>query len=142
MISLSAKNAEENKKLAETIRNLRYDHLDDPCLQRQAKILADPGYDILNSEDFLALHNAISNMQSNYASTKVCSFKNPNDCSLSLEPHIQERFSNSRDPKELAHYWKEWHDKAGTPMKENFAKYVELSRKAAQLNSKNKLFYF
>lgn len=138
MIAVSAQNSAENRKLSEAIRNLRYDYLDDPCIQRQAKILADPGYDILNSEDFNALQNAISSMQSNYASTKVCSYENSNDCSLTLEPHIQERLSNSRDAKELAHYWREWHDKAGTPMKENFAKYVELSRKAAKLNSKFK----
>ncbi|XP_037815723.1 angiotensin-converting enzyme-related protein [Lucilia sericata] len=135
MIAVSAKNAKETKKLSEAIRNLGYDRLDNTNLQRQAKILADPGYDILPEEDFLTLQNAISSMQSNYASTKVCSYTNATDCSLALEPHIQERLSNSRDPKELAHYWKEWHDKAGTPMKENFAKYVELSRKAAKLNN-------
>lgn len=136
LITVSAENAKKNKKLSQAIRDLRYNHLDDPCIQRQAKLLADAGTDILNEEDFKTLKNAINKMQTNYASTKVCSYKNPLDCSLSLEPHIQERLSNSRDPKELAHYWQEWHNKVGTPMKDNFAKYVELSGKAANLNSK------
>lgn len=136
MIAISAENAVANVKVAETIRKKRYEYIDDPCWKRLAKYSAEVGADILNAEDFDTLQNAISNMQSNYASVKVCSYKDAKDCNLSLEPHVQERLSNSRDPKELAHYWKEWYDKAGTPMRENFAKYVELSEKASKLNSK------
>lgn len=136
MIATSTQNAAENVKVAQTIQKQRYDQIEDPCLKRLAKYSSEIGADILNSKDYEALQNAISNMQTNYASAKVCSYKDPGDCSLSLEPHIQERLSNSRDPEELAHYWKQWYDTAGTPMRENFRKYIELSNKAAKLNGK------
>ncbi|XP_013104590.2 angiotensin-converting enzyme-related protein [Stomoxys calcitrans] len=134
MIAISARNALENVKAVQLVRSHHYEEIADPCIKRLAQYSSEIGADILDAHDFDTFQNAISKMQSNYASTKVCSYKDASDCSLSLEPHIQERLSNSRDPKELAHYWKEWHDKAGTPMREHFAKYVELINKAAKLN--------
>ncbi|XP_061387294.1 angiotensin-converting enzyme-related protein-like [Musca vetustissima] len=135
MIAVSARNAVENLKAAQLVRQKHYRDLSDPCLKRLAEYAGEIGAEILSPEDLNVLLNAVSSMQSNYASTKVCSYKDPKDCSLTLEPHVQERLSKSRDPKELAHYWKEWYDKAGTPMRDNFAKYVELSNKAAKLNN-------
>jgi len=43
----------------------------------------------------------------------------------------------SRDEKELRHAWTEWHDKCGTPLKEKYVKFVELSNEAAKLNGKS-----
>uniref|UniRef100_A0A1A9VXA1 Angiotensin-converting enzyme n=1 Tax=Glossina austeni TaxID=7395 RepID=A0A1A9VXA1_GLOAU len=136
MIEVASQNAKENKELAESIKKIfKYDQITDPCLKRQAVILSDIGADVLDPENFVTLQNAISKMHTNYASTKVCSFENPNLCSMSLEPHIQGKLGQSRDPEELEHYWTEWHNKAGTPMRKQFTKYVELTRMAAKLNS-------
>lgn len=136
MIAVYADSATQNKLLAQTIRAGNYAKSEDANIRRQARMLQELGADVLDPRDYLELQNAISSMQSNYATTTVCSYTNRSDCSLTLEPHIQERLSNSRDPAELAWYWREWYDKAGTPMRENFAKYVRLTRKAANLNGK------
>ncbi|XP_068150186.1 LOW QUALITY PROTEIN: angiotensin-converting enzyme-related protein [Drosophila tropicalis] len=134
MIQIFAKNAKDTKRLAELIKSSDYDQSSDSDIRRQSRLLSERGSAALNPEDYLTLKNAISSMQSNYATTNVCSYKNHSDCSLTLEPHIQERLSKSRDPDELAWYWKEWYDKAGTPQRDNFATYVNLTRKASQLN--------
>lgn len=42
---------------------------------------------------------------------------------------------NSRDEKELRHVWIQWFDKSGGPIKESYTKFVELSNRAAQMNS-------
>ena len=135
MIDVMVKNSLANKKLAQNILCSGYERTDDETIQRQAKMLSELGPDVLPEPEYKMLQNAISNMQTNYATATACSYKNATECGLQLEPHIQERMSNSRDPKELAHYWKEWYDKAGTPMRANFAKYVELTRKAALMNN-------
>ncbi|XP_055848350.1 angiotensin-converting enzyme-related protein-like [Episyrphus balteatus] len=132
-----AQNAAFNKALAEELLELGYQHLEDDNIHRQVKILTRLGFDVLPKEEHLELHSAISAMQKNYATLKVCSFKDKEKCDLTLEPHIQERLKESRDPEELQYYWKAFYDKAGTPMRENFKKYVTLSRKAAKLNDFN-----
>ncbi|EDW12345.1 angiotensin-converting enzyme-related protein [Drosophila mojavensis] len=134
MIAVYAEGARQNKLLAQTIRAANYAKSEDGNIRRQARMLQELGADVLEPSDYLELKNAISAMQSNYATTTVCSYTNRTNCSLTLEPHIQERLSNSRDPAELAWYWREWYDKAGTPMRDNFAKYVRLTRKAANMN--------
>ncbi|ALC38278.1 Acer [Drosophila busckii] len=134
MIAVYAESAAKNKLLAQACKEGNYANSSDTGVRRQARILQDLGADALNADDYLKLQNAISAMQSNYATTNVCSFRNQSDCSLTLEPHIQERLRSSRDPAELAWYWREWYDRAGTPMRNNFAEYVRLTRKAAQLN--------
>ncbi|XP_062136108.1 angiotensin-converting enzyme-related protein [Drosophila sulfurigaster albostrigata] len=134
MIQVYADSARDNKLLAQAVKSGDYVKSSDASIRRQARMLQNLGADVLEASDYLELKNAISAMQSNYATTSVCSFANRSDCSLTLEPHIQERLSKSRDPAELAWYWREWYDKAGTPMRQNFGKYVRLTRKAAQLN--------
>jgi len=136
MIEVYARNAELNKRLAQQIKSSDYVQSEDADIRRQAEHLSKLGASALNADDYLALQNAISSMQTNYATATVCSYTNRSDCSLTLEPHIQERLSHSRDPAELAWYWREWHDKSGTPMRQNFAEYVRLTRKASQLNGK------
>ena len=40
----------------------------------------------------------------------------------------------SRNEQELRHVWTEWHDKSGRPIKDSYARFVELSYSAAKLN--------
>jgi len=129
MIGVYARNAELNKRLAERIKVSHYVQSEDADIRRQAEHLSKLGASALSSDDYLALQNAISSMQTNYATVTVCSYTNRSDCSLALEPHIQERLSHSRDPEELSWYWREWYDKSGTPMRDQFAEYVRLTRK-------------
>jgi len=69
------------------------------------------------------------------AKVKVCDYKDKSKCDLALEPEIEEVISKSRDHEKLAYFWREFYDKAGTPMRSQFERYVELSTKAAKLNS-------
>lgn len=73
-------------------------------------------------------------MQSNYAKVKICDFHHRTKCDLSLEPEISEILSKSRDPEELQYYWQQWYDKAGTAIRNEYKRYVELSNEAAKLN--------
>lgn len=140
MIAVATTNAAANKEMTRNIIASGYIDSSDEDIKRQATILGDLGIDVLPESDYKELLNAVSLMQSNYATTTVCPYNKEGDCTLQLEPHIQERLSNSRDPKELKHYWRQWYDKAGTPMRENFKKYIELTRKAASLNGKLSAF--
>lgn len=74
-------------------------------------------------------------MERNYATVHVCSYTDSNNCTLQLEPEISEIFATSTDPEELTYYWLEWYNLAGTPMRQNFIDYVELSNEAARLGS-------
>ncbi|XP_030380441.1 angiotensin-converting enzyme-related protein [Scaptodrosophila lebanonensis] len=133
MVAVMARNARQSKLLAKAIKEGGYQSSGNATIRRQARFLSNLGAEALDEDDYLELQNAITSMQSNYATTTVCSYIDRTNCTLTLEPHVQERLANSRDAEELAWYWREWYDKAGTPMRDNFAKYVRLTRKAAQL---------
>ncbi|XP_030381760.1 angiotensin-converting enzyme-related protein-like [Scaptodrosophila lebanonensis] len=133
MVAVLAFNAKKNKLLAETIKRAGYEKSRNANIRRQARWLTNLGLEALNEDDYLEVQSAISAMKSHYATTTVCSYTNRTNCKLTLEPDVQERFAHSRDADELAWYWSEWYNKSGTPMRNNYAKYVRLSRKAAQL---------
>lgn len=80
-----------------------------------------------NGNQYRQLDDAISIMIKNYASSTVCSYTECNNNSMLNIQDIQDIYTNSRDPKELSYYWREWHNKAGSPMKSYFQKYVKLS---------------
>uniref|UniRef100_T1GRJ8 Uncharacterized protein n=1 Tax=Megaselia scalaris TaxID=36166 RepID=T1GRJ8_MEGSC len=119
MIAIKTENCKYVKEVAQMIKS----------------ILSTLSLDALEEEDYNTLMNAISKMKSNYAKVKVCSYEDKTICNMALEPEIQERITNSRNPDELAYYWKEWYDHSGLPSRENFRTYVELTRKASKLNS-------
>ena len=98
-------------------------------------------------------------MEKTYSIAKICSFKEPANCGLSLEPgmnfkkkncvvifnklrfwvlllEITEIMSKSRDFDELKHVWTKWHEQSGGKMRQQYQKFVELSNEAARLNSK------
>lgn len=74
-------------------------------------------------------------MQKIYSTAKICDFKQPNKCDLSLEPEITEIIVNSHDPEELKHLWTKWRDATGKKLKTDFIRYVELSNEIARLNN-------
>lgn len=70
-----------------------------------------------------------------YNKATVCPYTNQ-QCNktkegLTLDPHITDRFAQSRDFDELKYLWKEWHDNSGKLMRTNYTNYVNLINKVA-----------
>ncbi|KAK4885806.1 hypothetical protein RN001_002077 [Aquatica leii] len=110
-------------------------HLSDPVAKRQLKILATTGRASLNDEKYNEIHHLVSEMKDVYSHTQVCPFNNfdPQFCNISLEPDISRLMSHSKNPAELLHLWKEWHDKIGPRLKNKFMRYVQLANQAARM---------
>jgi peptidyl-dipeptidase A len=77
-------------------------------------------------------------MKDIYSHVRICPFNNHETlfCDLELDPDVLRIMSNSRNHMELAHTWKEWHDKVGPPMKNKFMRYVQIANQAARMNGK------
>lgn len=75
-------------------------------------------------------------MKEIYSRVRICSFNNVDYCDLELDSDVIRIMTHSRNPEELLHVWKEWHDKTGPPMKNRFMRYVQLANQAARLNGK------
>lgn len=125
------------QEVARELRKYDWQNFKNGDLKRMFKKMTDLGYAALPEAKFTELLDAISSMSENYATAKVCDYKNRDKCDLALEPELTEIFATSRDPEELKYYWAQWYDKAGTPTREAFDKYIKLSNEAAKLNSKN-----
>ncbi|XP_055848353.1 angiotensin-converting enzyme-like [Episyrphus balteatus] len=132
---LSAKTAKFKKQIAEDLKQYDWQNFRDSDLKRQFKKLGMLGYAALSEEDYDELLSTLSMMDSNYAKVRVCSYIDRMNCEMQLEPELTEILATSRDPEELAYYWKMWYDKAGTPTRKSFDRYVELNTKAAELNN-------
>lgn len=124
------------QEVARELRQYDYNSFKDADLKRRIKKLTDLGYAALSEEKFSQLVDAISRMQENYATAKVCEYRNETNCNFGLEPELTLKLAKSRDPEELKHYWVQWHNVAGKPVRKDFDEYVTLNREAAQLNSK------
>jgi len=134
-IEVSAELAKFKKEVAGDTAKFQWRSFQSEDLKRQFKALNKLGYAALPETDFTELLQSISAMETNYAKVKVCDYKDKSKCDLALEPEIEEVISKSRDHEKLAYFWREFYDKAGTPMRSQFERYVELSTKAAKLNS-------
>jgi len=80
-------------------------------------------------------------METTYSIAKICPFANQN-CNLeteglTLDPEISSIMTNSENYDELQWAWKEWRDKSGKLIREDYKKYVEISNKAAVLNGES-----
>lgn len=133
---ISAELAKFMKEVASDVQKFQWRSFQSDDLKRQFKTLTKLGYAALPEADYAEFLETVSAMESNYAKVKVCDYKDATKCDLALEPEIEEVISNSRDAEELKYYWREFYDKAGTAVRSQFERYVELNTKAAQLNSK------
>ncbi|KAH8378413.1 hypothetical protein KR093_011246, partial [Drosophila rubida] len=131
----SARRAKFLKDVSVDIQKFNWRSYQSEDLKRQFKLLSKLGYAALPETDYAEFLETMSAMESNFAKVKVCDYKNSTKCDLSLEPEIEEVFQSSRDPEELKHYWVQFYDKAGTPVRSEFERYVELNKKAAVLNN-------
>jgi peptidyl-dipeptidase A len=68
-----------------------------------------------------------TSLDGDYGKGKYC--RKPDDC-LDITA-IERIMSSSRDPKELQDVWTGWH-KVGTPMRQRYARFVELSNQGAR----------
>uniref|UniRef100_A0A182LUT3 Angiotensin-converting enzyme n=1 Tax=Anopheles culicifacies TaxID=139723 RepID=A0A182LUT3_9DIPT len=123
------------KEVARELRLYDFNSFKDADLKRRIKKLTDLGYAALDETKFSQLVDAISRMQENYATAKVCQYRNETNCNFGLEPELTETLAKSRDPEELKYYWVQWHAVAGKPVRKDFDEYVSLNREAAQLNN-------
>jgi peptidyl-dipeptidase A len=68
-----------------------------------------------------------ASLEGDYGKGKYC--PKPGDC-LDITA-IEERMAQSRDPQELKNLWVGWHS-VGTPMRQRYARFVELSNQGAR----------
>ena len=68
-------------------------------------------------------------LDGDYGKGKYC--RKPDEC-LDITA-IERIMANSRDPQELKDVWTGWH-KVGAPMRQNYARFAELSNQGAQRN--------
>lgn len=74
-------------------------------------------------------------MKEIYSHIRICSYGSEEHdyCDIELEPDVKRLMSHSRNPSELLHVWRDWHDKAGPPMKNKFMRYIQLANQAARM---------
>ncbi|CAH1164170.1 unnamed protein product [Phaedon cochleariae] len=113
--------------------------ISDPVARRQLKMLTTNTRASLSDEKYNEIYHLISEMKDIYATTRTCAYApgiHDNEvtyCDLGLED-IQTIMAKSKDHKELAHTWREWHDKIGPPLKNKYMRYADLANQAARLN--------
>ncbi|KAB0805544.1 hypothetical protein PPYR_02514 [Photinus pyralis] len=110
--------------------------LSDPTAKRQLTFLIATSKASLNDEKYNEIHHLISEMKDVYAQTQICPFNNfdATFCNIHLEPDITRLMAHSRNPAELLHVWKEWHDNVGPPLKNKFMRYTQLANQAARMS--------
>lgn len=102
-------------------------------IRRQLQYLTQISINRLPAEDFTGLNGYLGRMQHIYSSTLICPY-DKQDCSegsMSLDPDLYGVMADSQDYDELLYVWKEWRDKTGRLMKNDYAEYVRLMNKAA-----------
>ncbi|XP_033249765.1 angiotensin-converting enzyme-like [Drosophila miranda] len=134
-IEISAELAKFRKEMSSDLQKFRWRSYQSEDIKRQFKALTELGYGALPEAEFADFLETVSAMASNFAKVKVCDYKDKSKCDLALEPEIEEIISKSRDHEELKYYWRQFYDKAGTAVRSNFERYVELVNKAAKLNN-------
>ncbi|XP_053603621.1 angiotensin-converting enzyme-like isoform X1 [Plodia interpunctella] len=123
-----------DKQAWEETRMYKWQVWQDTTLKRMFKKYSELGVAALPDDKYTQLMRSVSGMEANYATSKICSYRDPNKCDLALEPDITEIFAKSQDPEELKYTWVEWHKQAGAKARHNFTQYVNLYNEAAKLN--------
>uniref|UniRef100_A0A2H1V7I0 Angiotensin-converting enzyme n=2 Tax=Spodoptera frugiperda TaxID=7108 RepID=A0A2H1V7I0_SPOFR len=133
-IQVRIEQSQQEKRAWEETKMYRWQDFQDFTLRRMFKKYSQLGVSALPDEKYKQLMQLVAGMESNYATAKICDYKDRSKCNLSLEPEITELFAKSQDPEELKHLWVEWHKEAGAKARHNFTEYVRLYNEAAKLN--------
>lgn len=77
-------------------------------------------------------------MSNVYSNTVVCPYETGIPCNqadnLRLDPDLEEIMATSTDYNKLKYVWEQWHDKSGSPIRQEYATYVALINDAAEAN--------
>ncbi|XP_033235956.1 angiotensin-converting enzyme-like [Drosophila pseudoobscura] len=132
---ISAELAQFKKEVLSDNQKFQWHNYQSDDIKRQFKRLSEMGNAALSEVEYADFLETKSAMESNFAKVNICNYKENAKCDLELEPEIEEIIGKSRDHEELKYYWREFYDKAGTAVRSNFERYVELNTKAAKLNN-------
>lgn len=107
----------------------------DRLVSRQLQFLTEISINKLPQEDLSKLQNALGKMQNTYSSAKICPYTEQScrTATLSLDPELYEVMAKSDDYDELLYVWKEWRRSTGGQMKRDYADYVDIMNRAANL---------
>ncbi|XP_045138200.1 angiotensin-converting enzyme-like isoform X1 [Portunus trituberculatus] len=133
-----------------------------PDVRRMFSFLTVLGKVALPKEKMQELTELLQSMKTIYSTAKICRYDsrlrrlpsgdydyfsdfdamdsdNEIPCipSLSLEPHLTNIMSTSRDPSELRYVWRAWREVAGKPLRQQYLRFVDLANEAAKLNGFN-----
>ncbi|XP_059351358.1 angiotensin-converting enzyme-like [Daphnia carinata] len=113
------------------------DNFKDPALVRAFKKIAIIGTSAsaLPEERLKEFQQLKNTMAKIYSTAKTCAYEDATKCNLSLDPDLTKIMKESRDEAQLRHAWKEWHDKAGVPIRQHYKPYVDFSNEIAKTNS-------
>ncbi|XP_046453162.1 angiotensin-converting enzyme-like [Daphnia pulex] len=123
------------KEAWKNITSFNWKPFTDPDLKRKFKLLSVLGPSALPEGKLTQYRKTIDAMEKIYSTAKICSFTNPGDCGMNLDPEITEKMSKSRNFDELKHVWQQWHEQSGGKMRHHYEKFVELSNEAARMNN-------
>ncbi|KFB53819.1 hypothetical protein ZHAS_00022060 [Anopheles sinensis] len=124
--------------LANELQKYDYKSFTDADLKRRIFKLTKLGYQALSEDKLKQLIDVITRMNKNFDNVNVCQYRNETNCNIKVVVTLNSEWkmmAKSRDPEELKHYWVQWHDAAGKPVRKDFEKYVTLRQEAAQLNN-------
>lgn len=107
--------------------------ISDKQLKRKLNMLKSSiGTSILPKNKLDRFNNILSQMSKVYSTGKVPDYRDP-----SVEHTLGEIstiIADSRDPKELEHYWTQWRAASGAKMRDIYLEYIDLTNEAARLN--------
>lgn len=122
--------------------NLQPDTITDTQLRRQVTALKKLGMAALTPTKLEEFTNVVNRMSGIFNTAVICPFERQ-DCdrsvageTLKLDPHLYEIMDESRNYDELQYTWEQWHERAGQPMREDYAEYVALMNDAATANGR------
>ncbi|XP_034473943.1 angiotensin-converting enzyme [Drosophila innubila] len=73
-------------------------------------------------------------MSNSYHRVKMCAFRQPRNCTLTLIPDVQRLVQGSHNIEEIEYYWLEWRRSTGLATRQQFVAFMDLYKKTAQLN--------
>lgn len=122
------------KDLNQVLTRIDVNIIEDNNLRRQLRKIPSLGYDVLEAEELSELTNVTLGMTEIYKTVNLCSYQDPNMCNLTLIPHVQDIIQKTNDIREIEYYWLEWRSKTGSSVRDKFQRFVELYRRATNLN--------
>ncbi|XP_043207607.1 angiotensin-converting enzyme-like [Amphibalanus amphitrite] len=95
-------------------------------------LLRHAGPAALSDSQLSELSTAITNLETKFATPRVCDFYDSSKCDLQLYRDIRVKLAASTDRDELKHYWLAWRGAVGRDAAPHYQKYVNLLNIAAK----------